>query len=99
MKSTERLMQVILSPIFTEKASFISEKKGQVTFRVMQNATKPEIKAAIQLLFKVDVDSVQSLKSKGKIKRFGRFIGRRRNEKKVYVSLKDGQKIDFSEGV
>jgi len=61
------------------------------------DATKPEIKAAVELLFKVQVESVQVLNRKGKVKRFGRFVGRRRNERKAYVSLKDGQEIDFAE--
>ncbi|MNN68422.1 50S ribosomal protein L23 [compost metagenome] len=63
----------------------------------MADATKPEIKAAVELLFKVQVESVQVLNRKGKVKRFGRFVGRRRNERKAYVSLKDGQEIDFAE--
>jgi large subunit ribosomal protein L23 len=61
------------------------------------DATKPEIKAAVELLFKVQVESVQVLNRKGKVKRFGRFVGRRRDERKAYVSLKDGQEIDFAE--
>jgi large subunit ribosomal protein L23 len=93
----ERLMQVLLAPIVTEKATFVAEKHQQVAFRVVDSATKPEIKAAVELLFKVQVESVQVLNRKGKAKRFGRFMGRRRNERKAYVSLKDGQEIDFAE--
>ncbi|MFT0532048.1 50S ribosomal protein L23 [Castellaniella hirudinis] len=95
--NAERLMQVILAPVVTEKATMIAEKNNQVAFRVVADATKPEIKAAIELLFKVEVDSVQVSNRKGKEKRFGRFIGRRRNERKAYVSLKAGQEIDFTE--
>ncbi len=95
--NSERLLKVILAPIITEKASLLSEKVNQVVFRVMNDATKVEIRDAVQLLFKVQVKSVRSCRSKGKLKRFGRFVGRRRNEKKVYVSLKEGQTIDFSE--
>ena len=95
--NAERLMQVILAPIVTEKATFVAEKNQQVAFRVVADATKPEIKAAVELLFKVQVESVQVLNRKGKVKRFGRFVGRRRNERKAYVSLKDGQEIDFAE--
>ena len=95
--NAERLMQVILAPIVTEKATFVGEKNQQVAFRVVADATKPEIKAAVELLFKVQVESVQVLNRKGKVKRFGRFVGRRRNERKAYVSLKDGQEIDFAE--
>ena len=92
-----RLMQIILAPIVTEKATFVSEKSNQVAFRVVSDATKPEIKAAVELLFKVQVDSVQVLNRKGKVKRFGRFTGHRRNERKAYVSLKDGQEINLAE--
>ena len=92
-----RLMQIILAPIVTEKATFVAEKNNQVAFRVIADATKPEIKAAVELLFKVEVEAVQVLNRKGKAKRFGRFVGRRRNERKVYVSLKDGQEINLAE--
>lgn len=92
-----RLMQVILAPLVTEKATFVAEKNQQIAFRVVPDATKHEIKAAIELLFKVEVESVQVLNIKGKQKRFGRFMGRRRNERKAYVSLKDGQELDFTE--
>lgn len=95
--NAERLMQIILAPIVTEKATFVAEKNKQVAFRVVDNATKPEIKAAVELLFKVEVESVQVLNTKGKEKRFGRFMGRRRNERKAYISLKDGQELDFTE--
>ena len=92
-----RIMQIILAPIVTEKATFVAEKNNQVAFRVIADATKPEIKAAVELLFKVEVEAVQVLNRKGKAKRFGRFVGRRRNERKAYVSLKDGQEINLAE--
>ncbi|MCF8171831.1 MAG: 50S ribosomal protein L23 [Candidatus Methylopumilus sp.] len=92
-----RLMQIILAPIVTEKATFVAEKNNQVAFRVIADATKPEIKAAVELMFKVQVEDVQVLNRKGKAKRFGRFVGRRRNERKAYVSLKDGQEINLAE--
>lgn len=95
--NAERLLQVILAPIVTEKATFIAEKNQQVAFRVVDTATKPEIKAAVELLFKVQVESVQVLNHKGKVKRVGRFIGKRRSERKAYLSLRDGQEIDFTE--
>ena len=97
--STERLLQVLLAPIVTEKATFVAEKNQQIAFRVVPDATKPEIKAAVELLFKAEVESVQVLNTKGKQKRFGRFMGRRRNERKAYVSLKEGQEIDFAQEV
>ncbi|CAP45302.1 50S ribosomal protein L23 [Bordetella petrii] len=95
--NAERLMQVILAPVVTEKATFVAEKNQQIAFRVVADATKPEIKAAVELLFKVQVESVQVLNRKGKVKRFGRFVGRRRSERKAYVALKEGQEIDFAE--
>ncbi|MFA5664860.1 50S ribosomal protein L23 [Castellaniella sp.] len=95
--NVERLMQVILAPVVTEKSTMLAEKNNQVAFRVVADATKPEIKAAVELLFKVEVQSVQVANRQGKQKRFGRFMGRRRNERKAYVCLKSGHEIDFSE--
>ena len=92
----ERLMKIIVAPIISEKATFIADKHEQVVFRVAQDATKPEVKAAVELMFKVEVESVQVSNVKGKEKRFGRFIGRRRNWKKAYVCLKPGQEINFA---
>ena len=94
----ERLMQVLLAPQISEKATYIAEKNEQVIFRVASDATKPEIKAAVELLFKVDVESVQVANVKGKVKRFKGAIGRRKGWKKAYVSLKPGQEINFVEG-
>lgn len=95
--NNDRLMQVILAPIVTEKATEVAERNNQIAFRVAADATKPEIKAAVELLFKVEVDSVQVLNRKGKEKRFGRYMGRRRNERKAYVVLKAGQELNFAE--
>ncbi len=95
----ERLMKVLLAPIVSEKSTMVADKNEQVAFRVLQDATKPEIKAAVELLFKVKVESVQVLNTKGKVKRFGRFTGRRRNERKAYVSLAPGQEINFAEAM
>ena len=92
----ERLMTVLLAPVVSEKGTFIADKYEQVIFRVMQNATKPEVKAAVEMMFKVQVDSVQISNVKGKEKRFGRYTGRRRNWKKAYVSLAAGQEINFA---
>jgi len=94
----ERLMQVLLAPVVSEKSTFVADKNEQVIFRVAQDATKPEIKAAVEMLFKVQVKSVQVANVKGKEKRFGRFIGRRRHWKKAYVCLKPGQEINFAAG-
>ncbi len=94
--NSERLMTVLLAPVVSEKATYIADKHAQVIFRVMQNATKPEVKAAVELMFKVEVESVQIANVKGKEKRFGTYMGRRRNWKKAYVSLKPGQEINFA---
>jgi large subunit ribosomal protein L23 len=94
----ERLMQVILAPVISEKATQVADKHEQVTFRVASDASKPEIKAAVELLFKVQVDEVKVANVKGKSKRFGRFVGRRDNWKKAYVCLKPGQEINFVAG-
>ncbi len=91
-----RLAQVLMAPIISEKATMVSEKRNQVTFKVLRNATKPEIKAAVELMFKVNVTSVQTVNQKGKTKRFGRGIGRRDHVKKAYVSLQKGQELNFS---
>ena len=96
----DRLMKVLLAPQVSEKSTFVGEKNNQYVFRVAADATKPEIKAAVELLFstkdkKIDVRSVQVLNVRGKEKRFGRFVGRRRNWKKAYVRLAQGQEINF----
>ena len=95
--SEERLMKVLLAPVISEKATFVAEKNEQVVFRVTPDATKPEIKAAVELLFKVQVESVQVVNRKGKEKRAGRFIGRRNHTRQAYVCLKPGQEINFTE--
>ncbi|GGY00555.1 50S ribosomal protein L23 [Vogesella alkaliphila] len=92
----ERLLQVILAPVVSEKSTMVAEKNQQVVFRVVANATKPEIKAAVELLFNVKVDGVSTLNVKGKSKRFGRFVGKRKDWKKAYVSLAQGQEIDLT---
>jgi len=94
--SQERLMKVLLAPQISEKATFVAEKNEQVIFRVASDATKPEIKAAVEMMFKVSVDSVQVACVKGKVKRTGRFVGRRNNWKKAYVCLAAGQEINFA---
>lgn len=94
----ERLMQVLLAPQISEKATWVADKHEQVIFRVASDATKPEIKAAVELLFKVEVEGVQVANVKGKVKRFKGATGRRKGWKKAYVSLKPGQEINFVEG-
>jgi large subunit ribosomal protein L23 len=94
----ERLMQVLLAPQVSEKATMLAEKANQVVFVVVPDATKPEIKAAVELLFKVQVNSVRVANAKGKAKRFGKAMGRRSDVRKAFVSLMPGQEINFAEG-
>lgn len=94
--SEERLLNVLMAPQISEKATFVAEKNEQVIFRVASDATKPEVKAAVEKLFKVTVESVQISNVKGKQKRFGKFSGRRSDWKKAYVCLAPGQEINFA---
>jgi large subunit ribosomal protein L23 len=91
-----RLMAMLLAPIVSEKATMVSEKSNAVTFKVMQDATKPEIKAAVEKLFKVEVKGVSVVNIKGKSKRFAKSMGRRDNIRKAYVTLKPGQELNLS---
>ncbi|MBL8276415.1 MAG: 50S ribosomal protein L23 [Pelomonas sp.] len=91
-----RLASVLLAPIVSEKATQVAEKHNQVLFKVLRDATKPEIKAAVELMFKVEVESVNVVNVKGKTKRFGGRAGRRDHVKKAYVALKAGQELNFS---
>jgi large subunit ribosomal protein L23 len=95
--NSERLMRVLMAPIISEKSTMLAEKRAQYAFQVVQDATRDEVKAAVELLFKVQVEGVQMLNQKGKAKRFGRFMGRRDHVRKAYVRLKDGQEINFAE--
>jgi large subunit ribosomal protein L23 len=98
LQQQARLMQVLLAPIVSEKSTFVADKRDQVVFKVAKDANKHEIKAAVELMFKVEVNSVKVINVKGKEKRFGRFMGRRDHWKKAYVCLKPGQEINFAEG-
>ena len=95
-----RLMQVLVAPIVSEKATMAAEKSNAVLFKVLRDASKPEIKAAVELMFKVEVAGVSVLNQKGKAKRFGKTMGRRDHVRKAYVTLKPGQELNFGgEGV
>ncbi|HXH02840.1 MAG TPA: 50S ribosomal protein L23 [Candidatus Competibacteraceae bacterium] len=94
----ERLMKVLLAPHVSEKSTTVADKHNQVTFRVATDATKAEIKGAVELLFNVKVKGVTVVNMKGKVKRFGARYGRRSDWKKAYVSLEAGQEIDFLGG-
>jgi large subunit ribosomal protein L23 len=94
--AAERLMNVVLAPVVSEKSTRVADKHRQYVVRVADDATKPEVKAAVELLFKTKVQSVTVSNVNGKQKRFGRFMGRRRNWKKAYVRLAAGQEINFA---
>jgi large subunit ribosomal protein L23 len=94
--ATDRLALVLLAPVVSEKGTQIADRHNQVIFKVQPDATKPEVKAAVEAMFKVQVDRVQMVNVGGKVKRFGRYTGRRRNWKKAYVCLKPGQEINFA---
>ena len=94
--NAEQLMNVLLAPVVSEKSTRVADKNRQYVFRVAGGATKPEIKAAIELMFKTKVDAVTVLNVKGKERRFGRTIGRKRSWKKAYVRLAEGQEINFA---
>ena len=85
-----------MAPVVSEKATFAAEQSNAVTFKVLRDATKPEIKAAVELLFKVEVVGVSVVNVKGKTKRFGRTMGRRNHVRKAYVRLKEGQELNLS---
>lgn len=96
--SRERMYDLILAPVITEKSTMASEH-NQVTFRVPLSASKPEIKAAVEGLFNVKVTAVNTLISKGKTKRFRGIEGRRPDFKKAVVTLAEGNKIDVTTGI
>ena len=91
----ERLMKVLVAPLISEKSARLSDANRQVGFKVLTDASKPEIRAAVELLFKVNVTGVQVSNVKGKVKRFGQTMGKRSDWKKAYVTLAEGQDIDF----
>jgi large subunit ribosomal protein L23 len=94
--ANDHLMTVVLAPVVSEKSTFVADKNRQYVFRVADDASKPQIKAAIELMFKTKVDAVTVLNVKGKQRRFGRSIGRKRSWKKAYVRLAEGQEINFA---
>lgn len=93
-----RHYDVIVSPAITEKSTLVSEQ-NQVVFNVAKDASKPEIKAAVEALFGVKVKAVNTLVRKGKVKRFRGFIGKQKDVKKAVVTLVEGQAIDVSTGL
>ena len=94
--ATDRLMNVVLAPVVSEKSTFVADKNRQYVFRVADDATTPQIKAAVELMFKTKVEGVTVSNVRGKERRFGRTIGRKRSWKKAYVRLAEGQEINFA---
>ncbi|MBL8385841.1 MAG: 50S ribosomal protein L23 [Burkholderiales bacterium] len=100
--SKDRLPLVLLAPIISEKSTMVADKLRQIAFRVAADATKADVKDAVEAMFKeqkVEVAAVQILNVRGKEKRFGRLSGRRRNWKKAYVCLKEGSDLNLAEAV
>ena len=97
MKVTDyNLANVLRAPIVSEKSTNAAELSNQFVFKVLNSATKKQVKSAVEMMFDVEVDSVQVLNVKGKQKRMGRTLGKRSDWKKAYVKLKPGNDIDFS---
>ncbi len=94
----QRIMNILLGPHITEKAAIVGESSNQYVFQVAVNATKPEVKQAVEKLFEVEVHTVRVVNVKGKTKRTGSRVGCRKNWKKAYVRVKSGQTIDFVGG-
>lgn len=91
----ERLLKVLLGPLVSEKSTRLAEGSQQFAFKVLSDASKPEIKKAVEMLFSVNVKAVRVVNVKGKSKRFGRVMGRRNDWKKAYVRVQEGQEIDL----
>lgn len=92
----DRLFQILLAPVVSEKSTRAAEEHGQVVFKVLPDATRSEVKAAVEQAFEVEVAAVKILNVKGKTKRFGRSIGKRNDSKKAYIRLAEGNDIDFT---
>ncbi|WP_119328268.1 50S ribosomal protein L23 [Cysteiniphilum halobium] len=91
----ERLLKVLLSPHVTNKAYEVAERSSYVVFKVATDATKKEIKKAVEMLFEVQVEDVKTVNVKGKARRFGRIEGRTKDWKKAYIRLQEGHDINF----
>ncbi|MGI9342773.1 MAG: 50S ribosomal protein L23 [Gammaproteobacteria bacterium] len=91
----ERLMTILLGPHVSEKTTDVADKSNQITFKVRRDSTKSEIRSAVELMFEVKVTNVQVVNCRGKIKKFGKDWGQRQNWKKAYVTLAEGDNIDF----
>lgn len=94
--NNSQLIDVLDAPIISEKSTIAAEKHNQFVFRIKKQATKKQVKNAVEAMFKVEVDSVHVLNVKGKKKRFGKTLGQRSDWKKAYVKLKPGHDISFA---
>jgi large subunit ribosomal protein L23 len=93
--NNERLSRILISPVVSEKSTRAADQNKQMVFKVLPDASKPEIRKAVEKMFDVTVTQVQVSNVKGKIKRFGQTVGRRSDWKKAYVTLAEGSDIDF----
>ena len=93
--NNERLSRILIAPVVSEKSTRVADQGRQMVFRVLRDASKPEIRKAVEKMFDVSVTDVRVLNVKGKVKRFGRTVGRRSDWKKAYVTLAEGSDIDF----
>lgn len=91
----ERIMKVLVAPIVSEKSTRLSDENRQFAFKVVPDASKPEVRKAVELMFDVKVDAVQIANVRGKVKRFGQKMGKRSDWKKAYVTLAEGHDINF----
>jgi large subunit ribosomal protein L23 len=93
--NNEKMYTVIIAPHVSEKSALNAQNNNQYVFKVQKNATKPEIKKAVENLFEVKVSNVQTSTLKGKAKRFGKYMGKRKDWKKAYITLTEGSTIDM----
>ncbi|HFD79036.1 MAG TPA: 50S ribosomal protein L23 [Gammaproteobacteria bacterium] len=93
--NNERMSRILIGPVVSEKSTRIGDQNRQVVFRVLPDASKFEIRKAVEKMFDVTVTGVQVMNVKGKVKRFGQTVGRRSDWKKAYVTLAEGSDIDF----
>jgi len=93
----DRLTKVLQAPVVSEKSTMLAEKRNQVVFRVARSATKADVRAAVEALFNVKVTGVQVVNIRGKQGRFGRYLGKQNDIRKAYVTLAEGQEINFAE--
>ena len=98
MSNKERLMTVLIQPHVSEKAALVSDKANQYVFRVRSDASKGEVKDAVEMMFEVKVEGVNLMNKPGKTRRFKNVAGKRNGYKKAYVRLVAGQSIDFTGG-